>query len=58
MVYLISFYEKDGERMFCLLDGYDGSDDPSDIIQEKVDLEGRVWPKVWTYIEKTLNERN
>ena len=57
MVYLISFYEKNGERMFCLLDGYGETNYPSkdsEVLQEKVDLEGRVWPDVWTYIEKHL----
>ena len=57
MTYLVSFYEKNGERMFCLLDSYDNTNYPakdSDVIQEKVDLEGRVWPKVWTYIENNL----
>ena len=57
MTYLISFYEKNGERMFCLLDSYDNTKYPekeSDVIEEKVDIEGRVWPKVWTYIEKNL----
>lgn len=57
MTFLVSFYEKNGERMFCLLDNLDGSnyqEKDSDIIQEKVDLEGRVWPKVWDYIEKNL----
>ncbi len=57
MVYLVSFYEKDGERMFCMLDGYPKSEYPSkesEVIQEKVDIEGRVWPKVWDYIEKNL----
>lgn len=57
MTYLISFYEKNGERMFCLLDSYDNTKYPekeSDVIEEKVDIEGRVWPKVWDYIEKNL----
>jgi len=57
LVYLVSFYEQNGERMFCLLDGYEGTNYPekeSDVLQEKVDLEGRVWPDVWSYIEKNL----
>lgn len=57
MVYLVSFYEKNGERMFCLLDGYGNTTYPakdSDVIQEKVDTEGYVWSKVWDYIEKNL----
>ena len=57
MTYLVSFYEKNGERMFCLLDGYNGVKYPekeSDVLEEKVDIEGRVWPQVWTYIEKNL----
>ena len=57
LMHLISFYEKNGERMFCFLESLDGSKYPekdSDILQEKVDLEGRVWPKVWDYIEKNL----
>lgn len=56
-VNLVSFYEKDGERMFCTLDGYDGTDYPekeSQVEQEKVDIKGRVMPKVWDYIEKNL----
>ena len=58
MVYLVSFYEKNGERMFCLLDGFDNNatypEKESDVLEEKVDLEGRVWPGVWSYIEKNL----
>lgn len=57
MVYLVSFYEKDGERMFCMLDGYPKAEYPSkgsEVIQEKVDIEGRVWAKVLDYIEKNL----
>ena len=57
MTYLVSFYEKNGERFFCLLDGYDEVKYPSkesEVLEEKVDIKGRVWPKVWTYIEKNL----
>ena len=57
LIYLVSFYEQNGERMFCLLDGYEGTNYPekeSDVLQEKVDIEGRVWPTVWAYIEKNL----
>ena len=57
MVYLVSFYEKNGERMFCLLDGYGKTTYPakeSDVIEEKVDTEGYVWSKVWDYIEKNF----
>lgn len=57
LTYLVSFYEKNGERMFCLLDGYPDQTYPtkeSEVMEEKVDLDGRVWPKVWTYIEKNL----
>lgn len=57
MVWLISFYEKNGERLFRVLDGYEGTDSPSkasEVIEEKVDLEGRVWPKVLDYIEANL----
>ncbi len=57
MVYLVSFYEQNGERMFCLLDGFGETNYPekeSDVMQEKVDIEGRVWPDVWSYIEKNL----
>lgn len=57
MVYLVSFYEQNGERMFCLLDGFGETNYPekeSDVMQEKVDIEGRVWPDVWSYIEKIL----
>ena len=57
LTYLVSFYEKNGERIFCMLDGYPESTYPakeSEVLEEKVDLEGRVWPKVWDYIEKNL----
>ena len=57
MTSLVSFYEKDGERMFCFLDGYPESTYPtkdSEVLQEKVDREGSVFPKVWDYIEKIL----
>lgn len=57
MVSLMSFYTKNGERMFRVLDGYDSTDYPSkssEVIEEKVDLEGRVWPKVLDYIEANL----
>lgn len=56
-VSLMSFYTKNGERMFCVLDSYEGTDYPSkesEVIEEKVDLEGRVWPKVLDYIEANL----
>lgn len=57
MTHLISFYEKNGERMFCFLDSLDGSNYPekdSDILQEKVDTKGSVFPKIWEYIEKNV----
>ena len=57
LVYLVSFYEQNGERMFCMLDGFGETNYPekeSDVLQEKVDIEGRVWPEVWSYIEKNL----
>ena len=54
---LVSFYEKNGERMFCVLDSLGGTNYPekeSEIFQEKVDVDGRVWKDVWAYIEKNL----
>lgn len=57
MVHLVSFYEKNGERMFCFLDDYDKSNSPakeSEVLEEKVDREGSVFPEIWAYIEKNL----
>ena len=57
MTHLISFYEKNGERMFCFLESLDGSNYPekdSDILQEKVDTKESAFPKIWDYIEKNL----
>lgn len=57
MTNLISFYEKDGKRMYCLLDSYDKTEykmTEKDIEEEEVDVDGRVWKDVWAYIEKNL----
>ena len=57
MIYLVSFYENNGERMYCLLDGYGETSYPSkesEVLQENVDTDGAVWKKVWSYIEKNL----
>ena len=57
MINLVSFYEKNGERMFCVLDSLGGTNYPqkeSDIFQEKIDVDGRIWKDVWAYIEKNL----
>ena len=57
MISLMSFYKKNGERMFRTLEFYEPKSDDmseSDVIEEKVDVEGRVWPKVWDYIEANL----
>ena len=57
MVSLMSFYKKNGERMFRTLEFYEPKSEnvsESDVIEEKVDVEGRVWPKVWDYIETNL----
>lgn len=57
MTSLVSFYKKDGERMFRMLEFYEpqaNDEKESDIIEEKVDIEGRVWPKVCDYIEANL----
>ena len=58
LINLVSFYEKDGKRMYCLLDSY-GEDKPypeteSDVLQENVDTDGDVWAKVWDYATKNL----
>ena len=57
MIYLVSFYEKDGARMYCLLDSDDKTSYPSkesEVLQENVDKDGEVWPKVWSYITTNL----
>ena len=57
-VFLISFYEENGDRMYCTLDDYSG--DPnyptkeSEITPINVDMSGSVWPKVWNFIENNL----
>lgn len=57
MVSLMSFYKKNGERMFRTLEFYEPKSDDmteNDVIEEKVDVEGRVWSKVCDYIEANL----
>ncbi len=57
-VLLVSFYEENGERMYCLLDNYSG--DPnyptkeSEITPVNVDMSGSVWPKLYSFIENNL----
>ena len=53
MIHLVSFYEKDGEKMYCLLDGFGKTNYPSkesEVIQENADKDGKVWKKVLSYI--------
>ena len=57
MKHLVSFYEKDGEKKFCMLESFIEGDSPlteDEVIQENVYNGGRVWPKVLAYIEKNI----
>ena len=57
-VFLVSFYEENGVRMYCILDDY--SNDPnyttkeSEITPINVDMSGSVWPIVYNFIENNL----
>ncbi len=57
-VFLVSFYEKNGERMYCLLDYYSNGPDykvkESEVTPINVDMSGSVWPKVYSFIENNL----
>ena len=58
MVFLVSFYEENGERMYCLLDDYDGdpkySAKESEIVPINLDGKDSAWPKVWSFVENNL----
>ena len=58
MVFLVSFYEENGVRMYCLLDDYDGdpnySAKESEIVPINVDGNDSAWPKVWSFVENNL----
>ena len=57
-VFLVSFYEEKGERMYCLLDYYSNGPDykvkESEVTPINVDISGSIWPKVWNFIENNL----
>ncbi|MBQ6131864.1 MAG: hypothetical protein IJL12_05945 [Selenomonadaceae bacterium] len=57
-VFLVSFYEENGERMYYILDDYSEDTDyqikESEITPGNVDGSGRVWPIAWRFIENNL----
>lgn len=57
-VFLVSFYEENGERMYYTLDDYSGDPDyqtkESEITPGNVDGSGRVWPIAWSFVENNL----
>ena len=58
-VFLVSFYEENGEKMYCILDDYseDKNYTPtkeSEITPINVYMSGSVWPKVCSFIENNL----
>ena len=57
-VLLVSFYEENGERMYCTLDDYSENQNyttkESDITPMNVGTSGSVWPKVWSFVENNL----
>ena len=58
IVSLVSFYEENGKRMYCLLDDYDGdpkySAKESEIVPINLDGKDSAWPKVWSFVENNL----
>ena len=54
---LVSFYEENGVRIYSLLDSYSATKYPQsekDILKENVDTDGKVWVKVWSFIQGNL----
>lgn len=58
IVTLVSFYEENGKRMYCLLDDLDGdpqySAKESELVPISLDGKDSAWPKVWSFIENNL----
>ena len=58
-IFLVSFYEENGEKMYCILDDYseDKNYTPTkeiEITPINVYMSGSVWPKVCSFIENNL----
>ena len=57
MMQLVSFYNENGTKKYCVLEGYgenSGAQSESDVIIANVDTDGEVWIKVWNFIEKNI----
>ncbi len=58
IVSLVSFYEENGKKIYCLLDDYDGdtkySAKESEIVPINMDGKDSAWPKVWSFVENSL----
>ena len=55
MIYLVSFYEENGKKMFHFLDSVGEAEYPQredSIKAESIESGGAVWTKIWNYVEK------